>query len=507
MNPWPHQTRGVNAVLAAQARGVRRLVLASPTGAGKTRMMQMLSESYLQDNLDTVIYSNRKMLIDQLSDSFRAAGINHGVRAAGYEDERDYPLQISSIQTEHARRERWPLHPAARVLVDEGHLMNNPMARAILDRHYAAGASIVLVTATPLGLGDMADELIQAGTSSELRECGALVLARHIAPDEPDLKAYKLKLQEGQDLSENQQRKVMKPSRLFGRVLDYFDKCNPDRRPAILFAPGVPESLWYAQQLTAAGIRSAHIDGETVWLDGVEYRSSKFVREDVMDGSQSGKIVCLCNRFVLREGVDAPWLYHGIFATVFGSLQTYLQAGGRLLRAHPSLDEVVIQDHGGHWWRHGSLNSDRLWKLDDTNERLAAQRADRFREKREDEPFVCPKCQTVLRGRRCPCGFTVQARVRAVLEEDGTLREQVGTVYKARRTYKGLDGPKAWERMYWRSRTDKGRRTFRAAFALFAQEHNFGWPDRSWPYMPINDEDVYRDVANVPMDQLIQPER
>ena len=57
----------------------------------------------------------------------------------------------------------------------------------------------------------------------------------------------------------------------------------------------------------------------------------------------------LCNRFVCA-GIDAPWLAHGIFATIFTSLQSYLQSGGRLLRSFPGIDAVTIR-HGGNWWR------------------------------------------------------------------------------------------------------------------------------------------------------------
>ncbi len=498
MTPWPHQLRGVQAVLRAWLRGMRRLVLTSPTGGGKTRMEQMLALDLLSRGRRVDLFTNRKILLEQLSQSLDGANIPHGIRASGYAHDPEHRLQVVSVQTDHARRARTLLNPGDVAIVDEGHLFNNPSSKAILERYRA----YVLVTATPLGLADMADELIVAGTPSELRQCGALVPAIHVGPTEPDLKQMKA-LREGQDLSENQQRKAMPPKLLWGSVLRWYHKTNPERRPSILFAPGVPESLWFARTLSENGIRSAHIDGEDVWLDGRLIPSSRQAREDVIGGSKDGSIQVLCNRFVLREGVDLPWLYHGIFATVFGSLQSYLQAGGRLLRAHPGLDSVVIQDHGGHWWRHGSLNSDREWGLDLTNESAYGMRADRLREKREREPWRCPSCATILMARRCAfCGYEGQKRCRAVLQADGQLREMVGEVFKPRRITKRKDGPKLWERMYWRSKTEKGRRTFKAAAALFAMENDYGWPDPTWPFMPTNPMDWYRDVSIVPMDRL-----
>jgi len=60
-----------------------------------------------------------------------------------------------------------------------------------------------------------------------------------------------------------------------------------------------------------------------------------------------------------------------------------------------------------------------------------------------------------------------------------------------------------WEKMHWRSRTEKGARTFAAAEALFAMENFWRWPSRDWPFMPRNPLDFYRMVADVSMDRLI----
>src|SRR5262249_13670995 len=161
---------------------------------------------------------------------------------------------------------------------------------------------------------------IVAGTNSELRQCGALVPCQHFGPDEPDLRKFK-KLQAGRDLSEaDNVAAIMRPG-IFGRVWDSFEKINPAHKPSILFAPGVKESVWCAEQFVSRGVSAAHIDGENVWVDGKWYRSSREARGDILAASREGRIVVLCNRFVLREGVNATWLAHGIFATVFGSLQ------------------------------------------------------------------------------------------------------------------------------------------------------------------------------------------
>lgn len=361
MDPWSHQTFAVEETLAAIARGERRICLTSPTGGGKTWVACELIRRWLDDGLKVALYTNRKLLVEQTSRVLTAEGVRHGVRANGYDDYRHRAVQVSSIQTEHARvlkGRQWELHEADRVLIDEAHLQKGNVAKTILDAHLAAGAAYVGLTATPLGIGDVYDHLIVAGTTSELRACGALVLCHHYGPDEPDLRHIG-KVALGEDLTEKQNRKAIMTQGVFGRVITNLLRLNPELKPSILFAPGVPESLWFAERLHNPALRdteeeralpaitAAHIDGETVWVNGKLYRSSKDARAEVMEMSKDGRVAVLCNRYVLREGIDAPWLAHGIFATVFGSLQSYLQSGGRLLRAHHSLSSVTLQDHGG----------------------------------------------------------------------------------------------------------------------------------------------------------------
>lgn len=499
---WPHQTLAVESVLAAQAEGQNRIVLVGPTGSGKSKIACTLLDEWVERRYRVAIYSNRKMLIDQLSEVLNKHGIDHGRRQAGHEHEY-FPIQICSVGTEVSRvlkKQRHDLHDADRVIIDEAHLNKSPKIAEIVNRHVEAGACVLGLTATPLDLEGIYSHMIQAGTVSGCRDCGALVLAHHFGPDEPDLRGIK-NLSEGKDLTEKQAVKVMMRSGLFGRVLESFQTLNPERKPTILFAPGVKESIWFAEQFTAAGIRAAHIDGSNVWLDGELYVSSPETRKMVMDGSRSGDIPVVCNRFVLREGIDAPWLAHGIFATVFGSLQSYLQSGGRLLRAFPGMGAVTIQDHGGNWWRHGSLNADREWRLGDTSNIVAGLRADRLRAGHEREPSRCPSCARIVSGAVCVCGYKLgQVRSRPVVQTDGSLKEMKGTIYPPRRVASGPSAESIWEKMFYRAKS-RGA-TFRQAEALYAYENNWAWPNREWRLMPKHDLDFYLPVNAVPAERL-----
>lgn len=240
-------------------------------------------------------------------------------------------------------------------------------------------------------------------------------------------------------------------------------------------------------------------------------RSTQEARADLLKQSKDGRLPVITNRFIAREGLDLPWLSHLIIATVFGSLQSYLQAVGRVLRAHPGKDFATAADHGGNWHRFGSVAADREWRLGETNHMLVAKRADLMRMKKLPEPLRCPVCGRILNYPACReehggCGWIASPgfkRSRPVVTAAGELREMEGDIFRPHRTYTKPDGAALWERMYHRSCTEKGRRTFRQAFALFAKENNWGWPDLRWPFMPLSYDDWFNRVADVPRERLV----
>jgi superfamily II DNA or RNA helicase len=502
----------LNGILDAVGRGVGRICGTLPTGMGKSWVMVELARRWLDIGKQVCVYTNRRLLIDQLATVVSKSDLDFAVRAAGHEERLQAPLQICSIQTEHARSVRTSkreLHKADLVLVDEGHLFNNKQAGTVFGKHADQGAVVILFTATPLDLDDMVHELVMGGFNSDGRECGALVPALHYAPDEPDLR-FIGKQYIDEDLTEEQNRKAIMTHGIFGRVFDNWKRLNPEQKPTILFAPGVAESIYFAEQFHAAGVPSAHIDGEEVWVNGEFKRSDAESRSTLLDSSRSGSNKVLCNRFVLREGIDAPWLAHGIMATVFGSLQSYLQSGGRLLRASPGLDSVVVQDHGGNWHRHGSLNENRIWELGDTARCVSGARTERLRcapgesgDRSPREPVRCPQCSLILASWKCRCGFTIDYRrkSRPVIQQDGTLIEMRGDIFIPRKTSMRSDTEKLWAKAYFQAKNSKSGQTFAQALGFFFYQHHY-YPPLTLHRMPKDPGDLVRAVADVPAEEL-----
>lgn len=501
MKLWQHQTEALARLDAAIRAGHKRICLVAPTGAGKTRIA---TERIQRSGVPTVFYTHRKMLLEQTAKRFSANGIYCGVRAAGWPKALLEDIQLAMIQTEASavlKHKRRDVHEAGEVIIDEAHNNSADKALQLIGLH---GAAVIIgLTATPLGIGHVYDRLIEAGTKRELFARGVLVPAHHYAPDEPSSKLCGRVKFDGGECGIPTNRREMFVHQVAGRVIEHLKLFNARLKPTLLFGPDVAGSIYLCNQLNSAGISAAHIDGEICVVDGRQVGTTQQVRDEIAERSQCGDIKVVCNRFVLREGVDWPWIAHGVFATIFGGLTSYLQAGGRLLRSAPGIRHVTIQDHGGNWWRHGSLNADRAWCLS-WNDRIATgMRMQGIREGAEPMPIVCPKCSSIREwGREChKCGFAFQKNSRPVLQTTGKLLSQPIPQFLPRRTSDSESLKRAWcarvRNTLKSNRADIRNRTLAQIEAAFAMDNNWIYPSRDFPMMPRREIDWFMPVCEV----------
>ena len=447
----------------------RKIVLAAPTGFGKTRLSQMIVERICQPSgLKWIMYTHRRSLMEQTRQSFEDRGIHVGCRASGYGYYEDLAAdgQLAMLQSEKVAIAKGvrPMHDAQIVIVDECHANKNGWAEELIRRHHDAGAVVLGLSATPLGLGHLYDRLEVLCLNSELRDAGGILMADVFCPFEVDVSD--VQLTDTGEFNQKQLGQRFGVQQVIGRVFDWWVKLNPMQLPTLLFAPGIRESFFFVDDFISKGVPAAHIDGEDVYLgekdaDGepVVYRSNKAMREAVRQKSESGEIKVVCNRFVMREGVDWPHLYHGILATAFGTEEGYVHAVGRILRAYPKYSRVLITDHGGNVWRPGlgSPNADREWTLDATNQSRAKAAKAALESGEEKPPVNCPRCARPINwkhwasnGNKCPwCGNQFKRSTRWVQQTNGTLMKLTGDAVKIKR--KSTEAQKAWDAMYFPS--------------------------------------------------------
>ncbi len=391
------------------------------------------------------------------------------------------------------------------VTLDEGHNETGIRAQQICDYYEDRSVPCLYFTATPIGMQEhKCTKLIVAGTKKEMRTYGALVPAHTKAPCELDYRCFRDKLAKGIFQFRDEIRGTILPV-LFGKVIENYKKFNPSSKPTILFAPSVADSRWFCDQFNKSGFPWSHIDAKSIIINGEELPSNIDNRELLVDSLKSGKTLGVSNRFVLREGVDFGFLECCILACTFGSLKSYLQAGGRMLRSYPGKGHCTILDHGGNWHRHCcSLNDDHNWSLEDTEQTLREKGQELYRTKAVPEPIVCPKCSGIRRdGSVCPhCGYTYKHRRREVIQVNGEIAPIYGDIYRVRKVDNSPDAHKAWAGCYFRCLKAKKDLTFRQVLGLYRKENYGHDPDPASPYMPLRKADWFAPVKSVPRDQL-----
>ena len=327
----------------------------------------------------------------------------------------------------------------------------------------------------------------------------------------PEFDTRDLKPVKTGEFSINEIRKSVWTPKIFGYVYEHYRRLNKHMKPTVLFAPGVKESKWFVDQFEAKSaqdadrlgdpslkIRAAHIDGEDCYVDGEEYSSDRGARKDIIEQVRNGDIHVLCNRFVLREGIDIPELYHLILACPIGSIVSYVQTVGRVLRNHNSLKGVIVQDHGGNWWRHGDPNHDIDWQEYFHMDARTASKLNEERKKNGEEEcaIICPNCSAVREsGAMCNvCGYKHEKSRRMVIQKNGELQCLTGSPIPLKKVKKEPDTIAKWKKCYHRAR--KAGQTFNQAMGLFVKENKYYAPN-NLPHMPKKSIDWYRKITDV----------
>lgn len=508
---WPPQRRGIEETIALLRQG-RDVCLYGPTGSGKTRMAAELIRWACYHGICSCFYTNRKLLVGQTYEKFAEMGLDVGVRAADYEDldRTTAMVQICSTDTERSRvykRGQWALSQAGLVVVDEVHMNRSQTMEQIVRDYKDGGAHIVLLTATPLGISHLADELVVSGTMQEYRDCGALVMAAVYSITQPDLSKVKRNLT-GEFILDGEKKRIYTQS-IIGDVYDVaWRQHNQDGRPCLLYAPGKPESAFTAKYMTDKGVPWGHIDCNEIWLGGRRYARSRGSWDELLGLFVDGKVKGISSRFVLREGIDIPTVYQAILATPIGSMSSYVQVVGRVLRWSESTQEVVVSDLGGNYWRHGSPNATRPWKdwWYMTHEQVSSQVERVRREGQAKEPIRCPQCGLERPGgMTCPkCKFQHEKSMRHIKMLDGTVQRVEGDLVKPIRTQRRSDTEKRWVDLFWAWRRSKNTQTKTLAQLEGFFAHEFGHhPPRDLPFMPRSPRDWHQRVSTVDFDLLV----
>lgn len=339
LTPRGYQTEAIEAILHGYNEDdKRRLLLVLATGLGKTVVFSNLAA---QMQTDTLIVAHRDELLDQAADKLLTVWPDAEVgKVKGKTDDRHAQVVVGSVQTlaRQNRLDRIEPQRFGLCVIDEAHHAAAASYRTVLDALHP-DCLVLGVTATPdrgdgVGLHDVFEDIvyerdmlwgIKAGYLSDLR--GVLV--------ELDVDFSAIRKTRG-DYVDGDMGRALHDANAPAHVLKAWAEHAADRK-TIIFTPTVDLSREMVATFDAAGIPSAHVDGNTPEYD----------RKRILGMYAAGEYRMVSNCAVLTEGFDDPSTDCIVIARPTTSRGLYTQMVGRGTRKYPGKDDCLVIDAVG----------------------------------------------------------------------------------------------------------------------------------------------------------------
>ncbi len=353
-----YQEDAISAIEAAARRGVRRQILALPTGCGKTITF---CEWLRRRGGRSLIIVHTDELVQQTVETLGRVmpGVQVGVVKAE-RNEFNARIVVASVQTTQHPARRQALQGFQQVVVDEAHHAVAPSYRALL-KHLGAfdekGPLVLGATATPergdgVGLDAVFEaitfergilDMIQAGVLCDLRAVSVRLKA-----DFKQLHTHRGDFV-GQEVAQ-----LLKATNAPQLAVNAYLDHAPGRR-ALLFTHMVETAHEMAQAFTDAGWPAATVSGETPLAE----------RRAILRQFREGTVRIVTNANVLGEGFDEPSLDCVIIARPTRSRVRYKQMIGRGTRRwnEGGKRDCIILDLVGATDRHDLVTANRIFGL------------------------------------------------------------------------------------------------------------------------------------------------
>ena len=329
---------------------IRRILLYSPTGSGKTVLASFIIKGAVAKGNRVWFVVHKRELVKQTLRTLASLGIPAGVIANGWPEDSNAPVQVCSVQTLRNRYHR--LKTPTIILWDECHHVAAKTWDSIFS--YLSQSYHIGLTATPCrldgkGLKKYFDVIAKGPDVGWLIDNNYLCDYRAFIPTVVDTSGVK---KVAGDFKKSDLEGLV-GSHITGSVIDHYKKhVNGGRM--IVFAVSVEHSKAIQQAFVESGISAFHIDGKT----------KQSIRDKAIENFHKKEIKILTNVDIFSEGFDVPALDAVGLLRPTASLSMHLQQIGRVLRPSPGKDEAIILDHVGNCITHGLPDMKRDWSLD-----------------------------------------------------------------------------------------------------------------------------------------------
>lgn len=385
-----YQLEGVESLRAGFMAGSRKLILAAPTGFGKTEVgIHLIRQNQLKGSTAWFIV-DRTTLVNQTSERFAGYGIDHGVIQADHElTDRSKPVQIVSAQTLARRNiEQLP----GLIIVDEAHSQYEATLK-LMER--ASRSRVIGLTATPFaaGMAEHWDGVISCTTVNKLIEMGFLTALKIKACVTPDMKGAKKKFDGEYAEEEAGQRGITIIGDVVHTWVEQTRKFFGGPVKTIVFSPSVKHGEELCRQFADAGFNFQQIS----YLDKSDKeRDDKIEEFRKPDSAIHGLVSCA----VLTKGFDVPDVMCGISCRPYAkSFSSHIQEMGRVMRTYPGKEFGLWLDHSGNCL---SFADDTAWLyeygVDSLSEAQKKDSTTREPVERTKSKHFCSQCGMQMEG-------------------------------------------------------------------------------------------------------------
>jgi len=332
----------------------RRVCAVMPTGAGKGQTIGAIVRGAACRGRRVLVLAHRAELIEQLTGTVRAWGLEPDVIAPGQRLQARQ-VAVGSVQTVVRRLDH--ITPPDLIIQDEAHHLvpGNVWGRVI---SAWPDAHLIGKTATPerldgkgLGVeaGGFFEALVLGPSAAWLVEQGWLARPRVFSW--PGARNSRLRRRMGEFDLKQAAQSFGDRAAIGDAVSHYKRRLHPGT--AICFCCTIQHAEQMAGAFRSAGIRAASVSGSTPAEE----------RKRLIAGLGTGEVEVLSSCMIISEGTDIPSVGGAILMRPTASLSLYLQMVGRALRPAPGKHEAVILDHVGNAHRHGLPTDEREWNL------------------------------------------------------------------------------------------------------------------------------------------------
>lgn len=386
----PYQEEIIMAVHDNLRKGIKRMIVNSPTGSGKTFSFAVLVKEFLDKDNKVLVLTHRKELLTQTGGSFERIGIVIDNLTANSKTVPKGNCVVGMIETVYRRVKNKTAYNTFIssfdiIIIDEAHQSNfDKIFQFFNEKQIIIGFTATSYRKNPqIPLKDFYHDIIQGPSIKELIKGGFLSFSKVYGRK---LNMTNVGLRTGEYRSEDLEEEFQ-AQQMYDSVIKHYKQLVPGKKN-LIFCPSVASSMTLASKFRQAGFKAAHVDGET----------PKAIRREIFHNFDTGEVPILINVGIATTGFDQPDIEVLTLFLATRSLVKFIQMIGRGARIAKNKNYFYLLDYGNNVSRFGFMEDDREWTLENDTTSF----------KRETTTTkICPNCGAIvpLAKVTCECGY------------------------------------------------------------------------------------------------------